>query len=37
MYWMTDEHNVEVGLRSELLRVKSGEMAVSASREKEIR
>ncbi len=37
MYEITDEHNIEVGLRSELLRVKSGEMAVSASRQKEIR
>lgn len=37
MYEIADEHNVEVGVRSELLSVKSGEMEVNASRQKEIR
>ena len=34
---ISDNHMVEMGLRSELLRVKSGEMEVNASRQKEIR
>ena len=34
---ISDNHMVEMGLRSELLHVKSGEMEVNASRQKEIR
>lgn len=34
---VTDGHDVEIGLRSELLKVKSGEMQVNVTRQKEIR
>lgn len=36
-YSITDNHEIELGYRSELFRVKSGEWAVNNTREKEIR
>lgn len=37
MFDISDSHSIEMGMRSELLRVKSGEMEVNASHQKEIR
>lgn len=37
LFDISDSHNIEMGMHSELLRVKSGEMEVNASHQKEIR